>query len=214
MMASVCLEILSVTIRPIVRMVKMRRNAMVWRLLSWTPIYITQVYKASHRCKTPCPLITASLLIAVLFTFRDTQNQVSVLGQVIEQHYGIWHTKCYPRENPPDLLEVQRVCRSMGYNGQLRPTFRIIDDNARRDGNVLQSLAQFFNARSSSSLPLASTSRQYRSPTKAAILTKFSPVDINKFRILIRASRPLAELVPWDEDDLQRCLRLEIKCLQ
>lgn len=136
------------------------------------------------------------------------------MGQVIEQHYGIWHTKCYPRENPPDLTEVQRLCRLMGYNGRSRPTFRIIDDSLRNNRNLLQSFAQIFSGTASSYIPLATTLRKYQIPTKAVILTKFSPVDINKFRILIRPSRPLAELVPWDDDDLQRCLRLEIKCLQ
>lgn len=146
--------------------------------------------------------------------FRSFEGQVSVLGQVIERHYGVWHTKCYLREQKQNFgAEAQRLCRLFGYNGRIRPTFRVIDGTLS-NGDILQPITSIINADTNSYIPAPETLRKYRPPTKVVVVTKFSPVDINKFRVLIRPSRPLAELASWDEDDVRRCLRLEIRCLQ
>lgn len=50
-------------------------------------------------------------------------------------------------------------------------------------------------------------------PTKAVLFNKFTKVDVNpRFSLLMKPSKPLMKVVPWDSDEKSNCFRLEIKC--
>lgn len=51
-------------------------------------------------------------------------------AQVIEQSYGIWHTKCFPRSNPPDQNEIQDICKQLGYLNTSKVNFRVIQSSS------------------------------------------------------------------------------------
>lgn len=50
-------------------------------------------------------------------------------GQVIEQTFGIWHTKCFPRPHLPTDADVAELCVELGYN-QNKPSYRLIANNS------------------------------------------------------------------------------------
>lgn len=49
-------------------------------------------------------------------------------GQVIEQTFGIWHTKCFPTTHEPTTADVAQLCVELGYH-QNKPSYRLIDPN-------------------------------------------------------------------------------------
>ncbi|XP_037949020.1 serine protease nudel [Teleopsis dalmanni] len=129
-------------------------------------------------------------------------------GQVIEQSYGIWHTKCFPKSTPPNTYEVKQICKKLGYSPYRHPQYRIIDDAANEviDTNELpdQRGRTFGND---------SLIGKYRTATKAVIVSKFSPLYLNNdLTLFLKPSRPIAELVRWNATDSSNCYRLEIKC--
>ena len=129
-------------------------------------------------------------------------------GQVIEQTYGIWHTKCFPKTTPPDMSEVRQICRKLGYNPYRQPSYRLIDDALNEVIDTKEAPDQ--RGRSFSNATLLG---KYRSATKAVIKTKFSPLLLNQeLTLFVKPSRPIAELVHWNTTDSENCLRLEIKC--
>ncbi|XP_073841369.1 serine protease nudel [Musca autumnalis] len=129
-------------------------------------------------------------------------------GQVIEQSYGVWHTKCFPKSNPPDVKEVRRICSKLGYNPYHQPSYRLIDDSINEVVDILEAPDQRGRSFSNESL-----SGLYRSPTKAVIANKMSPLMLNDDLILfMKPSRPIARLERWNSTDSEKCLRLEIKC--
>ncbi|XP_055842461.1 serine protease nudel [Episyrphus balteatus] len=123
-------------------------------------------------------------------------------GQVTEQSYGVWHTKCFPRHRPPDSNEVAEICRKLGYNNWRPPSYRLIDDNADivaathvEDGGFTKSPGK------------------YRDATKAVVINKFSPLHLNEdLTLIMKPSRPIAQLVKWNQTDSSNCYRLEVKC--
>ncbi|KAJ6641084.1 Serine protease nudel [Pseudolycoriella hygida] len=115
-------------------------------------------------------------------------------GQVIEQSYGIWHTKCFPRPHLPTDEDVAELCVELGYH-QNRPSYRLISNSG--------------SARSF----LDSNSTYRNEPTKATVVNKFTPLRVNsELTLYVKPSRPIAKLVNWDRTDDAKCFRLEIKC--
>ncbi|KAM7355778.1 serine protease nudel isoform 2-T2 [Cochliomyia hominivorax] len=129
-------------------------------------------------------------------------------GQLLEQSYGVWHTKCFPKSAPPDMSEVRQICQKLGYSPYRQPSYRLIDDALNDVIFAKESPDQ--RGRSFSNDPLEG---RYRSPTKAVIANRFSPLHLNdEFTLFVKPSRPIAELVRWNTTDSEKCLRLEIKC--
>ncbi|XP_030372778.1 serine protease nudel [Scaptodrosophila lebanonensis] len=129
-------------------------------------------------------------------------------GQVIEQSYGIWHTKCFPKSTPPGIKEVRAICAKLGYNPYRQPSYRLIDDGANKAVETYEWADQ--RGRSFSNDTLVG---KYRESTKAKIVSKFSPLQLNdQLTLFLKPSRPIAELVKWNATDSSRCFRLEIRC--
>lgn len=116
----------------------------------------------------------------------------SEYAQVVEQSFGIWHTKCFPRNRPPNTTEIGDICKQLGYVPLKKPDFRIIEEDSDDDKVV--------------------ETGKYRESTKAEIVSKFSAVRLDNFTVFVKPSRPIARLVKWDKTDSEKCNRLEIKC--
>ncbi|XP_017080584.2 serine protease nudel [Drosophila eugracilis] len=129
-------------------------------------------------------------------------------GQVIEQTYGIWHTKCFPKSQPPQIDEVRDICKKLGYNPYRQPSYRLIDDEESKPVHTYE-LAD----RQGRSFSNESLLGKYRDSTKALIISKFSPLQLNdRLTLFLKSSRPIAELVRWNATDSSMCYRLEIRC--
>ncbi|KAH8365787.1 hypothetical protein KR093_004396 [Drosophila rubida] len=136
------------------------------------------------------------------------KQSVSHYGQVIEQSYGIWHTKCFPKSTPPSSAEVRHICEKLGYNPNRQPSYRLIDDAANEAVHTYEWADR--RGRSFSNDTLVG---KYRDSTKAQIISKFSPLQLNeRLTLFLKPSRPIAELVKWNSTDSSRCFRLEIRC--
>lgn len=35
--------------------------------------------------------------------------------EVMQQEFGVWHTKCFPKSKPPTQEDLIEICRTMGY---------------------------------------------------------------------------------------------------
>ncbi|XP_046808532.1 serine protease nudel [Lucilia cuprina] len=139
---------------------------------------------------------------------QKPSNRPPQYGQLLEQSYGIWHTKCFPKSTPPDMSEVRQICQKLGYSPYRQPSYRLIDDALNDVIFTQESPDQ--RGRSFSNDPLAG---KYRTSTKAIIKNKFSPLLLNEqLTLFVKPSRPIAELVRWNTTDSEKCLRLEIKC--
>ncbi|EDV41196.1 uncharacterized protein Dana_GF10896 [Drosophila ananassae] len=129
-------------------------------------------------------------------------------GQVIEQTYGIWHTKCFPKSSPPQVDEVREICKKLGYNPYRQPSYRLIDDEENKAVHTYELADRQGRSFSNDSLV-----GKYRDSTKALIISKFSPLQLNeRLTLFLKSSRPIAELVRWNATDSSRCYRLEIRC--
>ncbi|XP_059216727.1 serine protease nudel [Stomoxys calcitrans] len=129
-------------------------------------------------------------------------------GQVIEQSYGVWHTKCFPKSSPPNVTVVRQICSKLGYNPYLQPSYRLIDDSRNEVIDTREAPDQ--RGRSFSNASIADL---YRPSTKAVIANKMSPLLLNDDLILfVKPSRPIAELERLNSSESEECLRLEIKC--
>lgn len=119
----------------------------------------------------------------------------------MQRKFGVWHTKCFPKESPPSQDELEDLCVKLGFNGELNTVGRKIESNIQpiqessKNGTEHRVEFQSFNA------------------TKVIAYSKFSPVKINDgFTVHIRPSKPLAKLVQWDLEDHENCHRMELKC--
>ena len=125
-----------------------------------------------------------------LFHFNRGSSSGKGFGQVITQSYGIWHTKCFPRDSPPNATEVADICRKLGYKNQVHPEYKLLTQ---------QDLEEF--------------SKKYREATKTEIATMFSTTKLNgQYMVVLKRDKPIAKLVKWDKSDMDNCYRLEIKC--
>lgn len=56
--------------------------------------------------------------------------------EVMQQEFGIWHTKCFPRSKPPTQTDLVEICRKMGYIDPVTPKAR-----ARLENDIGKSLS-------------------------------------------------------------------------
>lgn len=35
--------------------------------------------------------------------------------EIMQQEFGVWHTKCFPKSKPPTEIDLFEVCRKLGY---------------------------------------------------------------------------------------------------
>ncbi|XP_017468639.1 PREDICTED: serine protease nudel [Rhagoletis zephyria] len=139
-------------------------------------------------------------------------KQLPQYGQVIEQTYGVWHTKCFARDNPPDVKEVRQICQKLGFSPFKQPSYRIIDDAAQEVVETNEWPDQ--RGRSFGNDYESPLNVRYRSATKAVVVSKFSPLNLNdELTLFLKPSRPIAEVTRWNAADSDKCYRLEVKCM-
>ncbi|KAL9904995.1 serine protease nudel isoform 3-T6 [Glossina fuscipes fuscipes] len=130
-------------------------------------------------------------------------------GQIIEQKFGLWETKCFPKSNPPTIAEVREICRKLGYHLYNQPSYRLIDDalNTAIETKGTLTRHDYFSNN------MQFLDGRYRPSTKVVVTSKFSPLTLNdELTVFLKTSRPMAELVRWNATDSSRCLRLEVRC--
>lgn len=107
-------------------------------------------------------------------------------GEVMQQTFGLWHSKCYNRSQPITPDEMLQLCQVMGYKNQPRVDYRIVDKEMASDR------------------PKA---------MKPILNSAYSNLMLNKnFNVLIKPSQRVAKLVEWEKTDEENCNRLEIRC--
>lgn len=52
-------------------------------------------------------------------------------ARVIQQSYGIWHTKCFPKPNEPSQEEIADICHKVGYQQLHKSQGRIIHEPSK-----------------------------------------------------------------------------------
>uniref|UniRef100_A0A1A9W4A8 Peptidase S1 domain-containing protein n=1 Tax=Glossina brevipalpis TaxID=37001 RepID=A0A1A9W4A8_9MUSC len=130
-------------------------------------------------------------------------------GQIIEQKFGLWETKCFPKSNPPTIVEVHEICRKLGYHPYNQPSYRLIDDAL----NTIVETKGIFAHRDRAFDDNETLNERYRPPTKVVVISKFSPLTLNdELIVFLKSSRPIAELVRWNKTDSNECFRLEVSC--
>lgn len=120
-----------------------------------------------------------------LFIFSDNY------ALIIEQTYGVWHTKCFPKHQPRNETELIHICHRLGYAAATSVKWRVI------------------------SLPWATRAARYEKPaSKVVVRNKYTPLRVNdKFTLrYVRPSRPIGHLQPWDLNDEDACDEIEINC--
>lgn len=104
----------------------------------------------------------------------------------MQQTFGLWHTKCYNKSQPPTPDEMLQLCQVMGYKNHPLADYRIIDEEMASDR------------------PKA---------MKPMLNSAYSHLMLNKnFNILLKPSQRVAKLVEWEKTDEENCNRLEIRC--
>ncbi|XP_052894765.1 serine protease nudel [Anopheles moucheti] len=119
-------------------------------------------------------------------------------GELMEQSYGIWHSKCFPKATKFDDEYMRRICEQLGYS-QVRKIYgRAIVEGARlRTANETESAVD----------------KLRRTATKTIVQNKFSKVIINKnHTFYMKPSRPMFKVINWNYEDEQACHRLELLC--
>lgn len=134
-------------------------------------------------------------------------------GQVIEQTFGIWHTKCFPRPHLPTDADVAEICVELGYH-QNKASYRVISNKSSMSIYWLLAINYWISFVSASGRSSLDSQSKYRNaPTKAAVVNKFTPLKVNsELTLYVKPSRPIAKLVNWDSTDDAKCYRLEIRC--
>ena len=108
----------------------------------------------------------------------------------MQQTYGVWHTKCFPKPNPPTQSELEAICRRIGYTDVTKVEQNLIP--AAKNGTF-----EYF----------------WQNATKSMTENKFAPIRLNEyFTVQMKVSQPIAKLVSWNKSDQQNCSRLEIRC--
>ncbi|XP_063702432.1 serine protease nudel [Culicoides brevitarsis] len=131
--------------------------------------------------------------------------------EVMQQEFGVWHTKCFPKSKPPTQTDLIEICRKMGYIDPKYPKAR-----ARVDNETVMAIlpnsdnSQMEFVREERKL---NTTHDLAPATKAIISNKFSTLQVNDdIKLYVKPSRPLASLVEWDKNDEKNCFRVEINC--
>ncbi|XP_058836544.1 serine protease nudel [Topomyia yanbarensis] len=133
------------------------------------------------------------------FCYALQQNHEETnYGEVMQQTFGVWHSKCFPKNVKYDDLAIKEICRSIGYRKIPKVYGRkMLQESRLRTANNTGNPVD----------------RLRKTATKAVVLNKFSKVVINdKQSFFMKPSRPMFRLVNWDEEDERACDRLEINC--
>jgi hypothetical protein len=131
-------------------------------------------------------------------------------GEVIQRSFGIWHTKCFSKETPPNLEELEDLCKKLGFKASTKAIGRIT--NPKIDSKINEVDSKMPRNMTAEGTPIEF---QMFNATKVVTYTKFAAVKINDaFTIHLRPSKPLAKLVSWDENDHENCHRMELKCIE
>ncbi|XP_055630192.1 serine protease nudel isoform X2 [Toxorhynchites rutilus septentrionalis] len=135
------------------------------------------------------------------YCYALQQNpEQSNYGEVMQQSFGIWHSKCFPKDVKYDDENIRQICESIGYHRTAK-----IYGRKMQHGDATGRMAN-----SSTDDPVEKTRSV---PTKAVVLNKFSKVVINpKQSFFMKPSRPMFKLVNWSYEDEMNCDRLEINC--
>lgn len=108
-------------------------------------------------------------------------------GEVMQQTFGLWHSKCYNKTTPPNREEMLQLCQTLGYKERTRVDVRILKEDEEDPDRS--------------------------KPMKPVINSVYSDISLNKnLRFLLKPSQPVAKLVHWDSSDKSKCKRLEIRC--
>ncbi|XP_065075902.1 serine protease nudel [Ochlerotatus camptorhynchus] len=133
------------------------------------------------------------------FCYALQQNPAETnYGEVMQQSHGIWHSKCFPKNDKYDDLTIKKMCELVGYHRVQKVYGRkmLLDSRLRTAKRTHDPV-----------------DRLRGSATKTVVLNKFSKVAINeKQAFYMKPSRPLFKLVNWDAEDELKCDRLEINC--
>ncbi|KAL1375702.1 hypothetical protein pipiens_017343 [Culex pipiens pipiens] len=133
------------------------------------------------------------------FCYALQQNPTETnYGEVMKQSFGIWHSKCFPKDVKYDDQTIKEICDSIGYHRIAKVYGRkMLHESRLRTVNSTDNPVD----------------RLRKAATKAVVLNKFSKVLINeKQSYFMKPSRPMFKLVNWDEHDEHNCDRLEINC--
>lgn len=112
---------------------------------------------------------------------------------VIEQSYGIWHTKCFDKRSPINGTEIKDICASLGYRNTQNATWHTLDDQLYRNSK---------------------RARYNQPPSKVVVGHKYAPIKLNDNFTLkyIRSSRSYGKLEPWEQVDDENCNQVEVNC--
>lgn len=117
----------------------------------------------------------------------------------MEKTFGIWHTKCFPKETPPTQEELEALCKKLGFKDTTKVSARVTGSQVSEKSNpAIEEISVEFKSFNA---------------TKVLPYSKFSAVQINDgFTVHLRPSQPLAKLVLWDKTDHENCHRMDLKC--
>ncbi|XP_058066271.1 serine protease nudel [Anopheles bellator] len=119
-------------------------------------------------------------------------------GELMEQSFGIWHSKCFPKTAQFGDEYMRDICEQLGY-GQVRKIYgrAIVEQSRLRTANSTDSPAE----------------KLRRAATKTIVQNKFSKVVINgNHTFYMKPSRPMFKVINWNYHDEQNCHRLELLC--
>uniref|UniRef100_A0A182MEN1 Peptidase S1 domain-containing protein n=1 Tax=Anopheles culicifacies TaxID=139723 RepID=A0A182MEN1_9DIPT len=134
-----------------------------------------------------------------LYCYALQQNSYEAgYGELMEQSYGIWHSKCFPTTTKFDDEYMRRICEQLGYSQVRKIIGRAIVEGSRlRTANETESAVD----------------KLRRSATKTVVQNKFSKVIINQnHTFYMKPSRPMFKVINWNYEDEQNCHRLELLC--
>lgn len=115
---------------------------------------------------------------------------------------GLWHTKCFPKSSPPTQTEIEDIC------SQLNLKSKNFQPQARLKTSTNITMSEREEVRS-----LHIEFQDTKNTTKVILFSKFSPTKISDaFTAHLKTDKPLAKVVAWNNDDHEKCYRLEIKC--
>ncbi|XP_058457030.1 serine protease nudel [Malaya genurostris] len=133
------------------------------------------------------------------FCYALQQNHAETnYGEVMQQTFGVWHSKCFAKNVKYDDQTIMEICQSVGYRRIPKVYGRkMLQESRLRTANNTGNPVD----------------RLRLTATKAVVMNKFSKVVINeKQSFFMKPSRPMFRLVNWDEQDERNCDRLEINC--
>uniref|UniRef100_A0A182K055 Peptidase S1 domain-containing protein n=1 Tax=Anopheles christyi TaxID=43041 RepID=A0A182K055_9DIPT len=134
-----------------------------------------------------------------LYCYALQQNSYEAgYGELMEQSYGIWHSKCFPKTAQFGEEYMRRICEQLGYS-QVRKIYgrAILEGSRLRTANQTETPVD----------------KLRRSATKTIVQNKFSKVVINQnHTFYMKPSRPMFKVINWNYEDEQNCHRLELLC--